>query len=113
MFTRGDFAVAVAVMRVTFLLNPNPAMKTLIAFVVLAFALPVMGEPTFRCMDALCANFQQEVGPDHQHSHRCTDAACVNFQQFVPPNHRHLHRNTNVTSPNFQQYVPDRRPRRQ
>jgi len=88
-------------------------MKASIAFFILSLALPAIGEPTFRCNDALCANFQQEVDFNHQHMHRCQDSACVNFQQFVPINHRHLHRNSNVNSPNFQQFVPDRRPRRQ
>ena len=87
-------------------------MKLAIAFLVLAAALPAVSEPTVRCMDALCLNFQQEVSADHQHSHRCADSACLNFQQFVAPNHRHLHRNSDVTSPNFQQYVPEKHPRR-
>lgn len=87
-------------------------MKIPFALLVLAFALPGMSQSTVRCSDASCLNFQQEVGPDHQHSHRCTDAACVNFQQFVPLNHRHLHRNSNPTSPNFQQFVPEKKPQR-
>jgi hypothetical protein len=87
-------------------------MKASIAFLILSLALPAIGEPTFRCNDALCADFQQEVGFNHQHMHRCQDSACVNFQQFVPNNHRHVHRNSNVNSPNFQQFVPERGSRR-
>ena len=87
-------------------------MKLPIALAVFAFVLPAMGEPTFRCTDALCLNYLQEVGGNHLHVHRCTDAACVNFQQFVPNNHRHLHRNSDVTSPNFLQFVPERQRRR-
>ena len=85
-------------------------MKISIALLLLlAFALPAMSDPVIRCTDALCLNFQEEVAPNHQHSHRCADAACVNFQQFVAPNHRHVHRNSNATNPNFQQYVPDKK----
>ncbi len=84
-------------------------MKIFIPLFVLAFALSALSQATMRCTDALCLNFQEEVAPDHQHSHRDTDAACVNFQQFVLPNHRHLHRNTNVTSPNFLQFVPEKK----
>ena len=87
-------------------------MRTVIAFIVLLLSLPAVAEPTFRCQDALCANFQQEVPFNHQHLHRCTDAACVAFQQFVPINHRHLHRNSDVRNPHFQEFVPGRHPQR-
>lgn len=87
-------------------------MKLLIALVVLVSMLPLRSEPVYRCTDALCVDFQQEVAGNHQHSHRCADAACVNFQQFVPANHRHLHRNQNAQSPNFLEFVPERQRRR-
>ena len=86
-------------------------MKTVIALFLLLSGLSAMGEPAVRCSDALCLNFQQEVGFNHQHQHRCTDAACLNFQQFVPLNHRHVYRNRDVKSPNFLEYVPEKRPR--
>ena len=87
-------------------------MKTTIALFVLFLISSAPGEPTFRCTDALCLNFQEEVGINHQHLHRCADSACLNFQQFVPLNHRHLYRNRNVSSPNFLEYVPQRPSRR-
>ena len=87
-------------------------MKMLLPFFVLFLALPAMSDPTIRCTDALCVNFQQEVGFNHQHQHRDTDAACLNFQQYVPLNHRHVYRNRDVNSPNFLQYAPGRQPRR-
>lgn len=96
----------------TFLSKLHPRMKTAIVFSLLLVALPAMSEPTIRCTDALCLNFQQEVSPYHHHLHRDTDAACLNFQQYVPVNHRHLHRNTDVTSPHFEEYVPKKFPRR-
>ena len=87
-------------------------MKLSIAFIVLASALPAVSDRAVRCTDALCLNFQEEVSPNHQHSHRCTDAACVNFQQYVAANHRHLHRNSDANSPYFQQFVPEKHPHR-
>ena len=90
--------------------TPSP-MKITIAFLVL-LASPAMSEPTTRCMDALCLNFQQEVSIRHQHVHRDTDASCLNFQQYVPMNHRHVHRNTDARSPRFQEFTPQRFPRR-
>ena len=87
-------------------------MKLPVAFTVFALLSPAMADPTFRCADALCLNFQQIVSADHEHLHRDTDSSCVNFQQFVPLNHRHLHRNSDVNSPTFQQFVPEKRPRK-
>ena len=87
-------------------------MKLAIAFFILASAVPTMCEQTFRCTDALCLNYLQEVGGNHLHVHRCGDAACVNYQAFVAANHRHQYRNRDVTSPNFLQFVPERQRRR-
>ena len=86
-------------------------MKTLAAFFTLLLVAGAADEPTTRCTDALCINFQQEVLLSHRHLHRDTDAACLNFQQYVPLNHQHVHRNRDATSPRFQEYEPSRRPR--
>ena len=94
------------------IIPPQPAtMKLPVLFLVLASALPAVSDPTTRCTDAQCMNFQQEVSFNHQHWHRDADTACLNFGQFVPVNHRHVHRNQDATSPQFQQYTPDRRRR--